>query len=122
MKKLEQEIKTYLTERGWDNLKPADLAKSISIESAELLELFQWNDLSVEDVKNDPAHFAKVKKELADVFIYSLDMAVILGVDSEEIILDKLAQIKKKYPAETMKKDGGSSYLEIKEKHRREAD
>ena len=53
MKKLEQEIKTYLIERGWDNLKPADLAKSISIESAELLELFQWNDLSAEDVRNE---------------------------------------------------------------------
>ena len=41
MKKYEKTIKKYLKERGWDNLRPSDVAKSISIEAAELLELFQ---------------------------------------------------------------------------------
>lgn len=118
MKNLEKNIYEYLKERGWDNLKPSDLAKSISIESAELLELFQWKDMTTEEVKNDPAHFEKVKKELADVFIYALDMAVVLGIDSEQIIKSKLNEIKEKYPAETMKNDDGTSYIQIKERHR----
>jgi NTP pyrophosphatase (non-canonical NTP hydrolase) len=45
----------------------------------------------------------KVKKELADVFIYALDMAVVLGLDSEEIIKAKLEEVKVKYPAEEIK-------------------
>jgi dCTP diphosphatase len=118
MKDLEKDIYKYLEERGWDNLKPSDLAKSISIESAELLELFQWKDMTTEEVKSNPEHFEKVKKELADVFIYALDMAVILKLDSEEIIRSKLDEIKRKYPAETMKGDDGSGYIQIKEDHR----
>lgn len=42
MKEQEDAIREYLAERGWDQLRPSDLAKSISIEAAELLELFQW--------------------------------------------------------------------------------
>jgi len=118
MKNLEKDIGEYLKERGWSDLKPSDLAKSISIESAELLELFQWKDMTAEEVKHNPTHFEKVKKELADVFIYALDMSVVLGIDSEEIIRLKLNEIKKKYPAETMKEDDGRAYVQIKENHR----
>jgi hypothetical protein len=46
MKDIEQEIKEYLVERGWYGLAPADLAKSIMIEGAELLELFQLKKLT----------------------------------------------------------------------------
>ena len=54
MKELEQYILQYLQERGWDNLKPVDIAKSIMIEGAELLEVFQWTNQSLGEVKNDP--------------------------------------------------------------------
>lgn len=127
MKKIESEIRTYLEERNWNNLRPSDIAKSISIESAELLELFQWTDKTIAEVKNDKELFAEVKKELADVFIYALDMAVLLDVDSEQIILDKLASVKEKYPAEIIRKSrkvkdcdtvDESVYLKLKQQHR----
>lgn len=97
MKYLEEEISKYLKERKWDNLRPSDVAKSISIESAELLELFQWSSLTIDETKQDERLLSEIKKELADVFIYALDMAVILNLDTEQIIREKLKQVRKKY-------------------------
>lgn len=123
MKKLEQEIARYLKERGWDTMTPSDMAKSISIESAELLELFQWGNKNITEIKADDAHMQKIRGELADVFIYCLDMAVLLGVDSEAAILEKLEHNKKKYPAKEMTQannKGHERYLEIKQQYRDE--
>lgn len=104
MKSLECTILSHLKERGWDKLRPVDLAKSIMIEGAELLELFQWSNQSLAEVKIDKAKIEEIKKELADVFIYAIEMSVLLGFDSEKIILKKLRAAQKKYPAKLMKK------------------
>ncbi len=126
MKKYEKVIKQYLKERSWDNLRPADLAKSISIESAELLELFQWTNQSLDEIKSNKEKVEKIKKELADVLIYCFDMSVLLGFDTGKIILEKINQIKKKYPANLFKNrdkkiDAGSEeiYWKIKNEHRK---
>ncbi len=103
MKDLERIIKQYLKARRWDTLRPSDVAKSIMIEGAELLELFQWENLSLEEVKKDKEKLEAIKKELADVLIYALQMAVLLELDSEKIIRKKLAHAKKKYPAKLLR-------------------
>lgn len=129
MKTVEHKIYEYLAERGWNKLRPSDLAKSICIEAAELLEIFQWTSLSLEETKRDREKMKRVRHELADVFIYALDMAVLLGFDAEQIIREKLEHVKKKYPAELMRKnakrDSGSGadpgYLRIKNHHRQNA-
>ncbi|MBI2630697.1 nucleotide pyrophosphohydrolase [Candidatus Nomurabacteria bacterium] len=125
MKKYEKHIKTYLKERDWDNLRPADLAKSISIEAAELLELFQWTSQSLEEVKKDKEKIEMIKKELADVLIYCFEMNILFGFDTGKILLDKLEKAKKKYPAHLFKNrnkgvDAGSEdiYWKIKKQHR----
>ncbi len=125
MKKYEQEIRKYLKERKWDNLRPADLAKSISIESAELLELFQWENKSLEEIKKDKEKVEAIKKELADVLLYCFDMSVLLKLDTGKIILEKLKKVKEKYPAHLFKNrdknvDAGSEeiYWKIKKEHR----
>lgn len=126
MKKYEKVIREYLVERSWDNLRPADLAKSIAIEASELLEIFQWTNQSLADVKKDKEKLELIKKELADVLTYCFDMSVLLEFDTGKIMLDKLEQVKKKYPAHLFKNrdknvDAGSEdvYWKIKEKHRR---
>ncbi|MFA7252514.1 MAG: MazG-like family protein [Candidatus Paceibacterota bacterium] len=126
MKKYEREIKKYLEERSWDNLRPADIAKSICIESAELLELFQWTNNSLGEVKQDKEKLEHIKKELADVLTYCFDMSVLLGFDTGKILLDKLEKVKKKYPANLFKNrdkntDAGSEniYWKIKKEHRK---
>lgn len=125
MKDFEDAIREYLKERSWDTLRPADIAKSIAIESAELLELFQWTNQSLDEVKKDAEKVEAIKKELADVLTYCFDMSVLLEFDTGKILLDKLEKVKKKYPAHLFKNrsknvDAGSEdiYWKIKKKHR----
>ena len=126
MKELEKDILRHLEERGWDNLRPADVAKSIMIEGAELLELFQWENLPLAEIKSNPEKLKEIAKELADVLTYALEMSVLLQLDTEKIIREKLEHVAKKYPAELMKKTGGepgsaadSEYWRIKKEHRK---
>ena len=74
---------------------PENLAKSIVIEAAELLECFQWSD-----EKYDLQH---VKEELADVMVYSQNLLDKLELDADEIINMKMAQNEAKYPVEKAK-------------------
>ena len=118
MNNLEKEIKEYLEERGWNNKMVSDYAKSISIEAAELLEIFQWRAMNADDVKKDSEAFGKVKKELADVLIYCLDIAVALNIHPDEIIREKLAHNKAKFPAGVVK-GNSARYYEIKKEYRK---
>jgi len=103
MSPLVEELRAYLAERNWLELRPSDISKSISIEAAELLELFQWIDCTVAELKDDPERLTEVKKELGDVLIYCLEMCVILDLDPEEVVRMKLALAAKKYPADVVK-------------------
>ena len=95
MEELIKEIGKFNKERDWDQFhSPENLAKSISIEAGELLECFQWNN----DYNKE-----EVCEELADVFTYCIQMAMKLGVNPEEIILNKLEKTKKKYPVDKAK-------------------
>ena len=95
MKKLMEEIEQFNKERDWDQFhSPENLAKSIAIESGELLECFQWNNNYNKD---------EVCEELADVFTYCIMIADKLNVDPEEIILKKLDKTRKKYPVDKAK-------------------
>jgi NTP pyrophosphatase (non-canonical NTP hydrolase) len=125
MKEHEDAIREYLVERGWDQLRPGDLAKSISIEASELLELFQWTNPSLAEVKENSEKLEAIKKELADVLIYCLDMSVLLGLDTGDIIMKKLEKVREKYPADLFKnrnkeQDTGSedAYWKIKKESR----
>ena len=91
MNHLQSHIKKFLDDRGWINLQPANLAKSISIEAAELLELFQWDNPTIEETLKDTPRMEDIQKELADIMIYCLQVSIFLKLDPEKIILDKLA-------------------------------
>jgi NTP pyrophosphatase (non-canonical NTP hydrolase) len=91
MKNIVDEIIKFRNERGWEhNDKPENLAKSIIIEAAELLENYQWGP--------DHADLENVKEEIADVVIYAMAMAYDLGFDIEEMIYEKLEKNALKYP------------------------
>lgn len=107
-----KEILKFRDERNWKQFhNPKDLAISISLEAAELLEIFQW---SAEDVvcheKMD-----RIREELADVINYCVLMADACGLDLDEIIREKIKKNREKYPVE---KSYGSKekYMERKEK------
>jgi dCTP diphosphatase len=91
-KSLHDEIHAFVAEREWAQFhSPANLAKSISIEAAELLECFQWSD---------DADQARVQDELADVLTYCLLLVDRLGVDPDQIVREKLALTRAKYPVD----------------------
>ena len=103
MLKIQQDIRNFLEERDWINENAAGYAKSISIEAAELLEHFQWNEPTASELKKDPEKLEKIRKELADVLIYCLDFSVIIGVDAEEVVRAKIEHNRKKFPVELVK-------------------
>ena len=115
-------IKKYLDERDWNNLVPADIAKSIMIEGAELLELFQWKNHTVEEINADPALKLNMQKEIADVVIYAIELAIHLDLDIGEAIKMKIEHNAKKYPASKIKdsKSGDDFYIDQKMKYRKE--
>jgi dCTP diphosphatase len=87
-----EELRRFVEERDWAQFhSPVNLAKSLVIEAGELLECFQWNDDAPED---------KVIDELADVLTYARLLAARLGVDPNQIVLDKLDTTRAKYPIE----------------------
>ena len=95
MKNLISKIKLFAEERDWLKFNtPENLAKSISIESAELLECYQWNN---------NANIDEVKEELADVLNYALLMCAQLDLDPEQIVLDKMEKTRLKYPIDKCK-------------------
>ena len=86
-------IRKFTEDRDWNQFHtPSNLAKSIAIEAAELLECFQWSE-----EEYDLQH---VKEELADVLVYCQDMLDSLGLDADEIVNMKMDQNEKKYPVE----------------------
>ncbi len=125
MTDLERRVKKFLVQRGWDELRPGDVAKSISIEAAELLEHFNWENPTLEEFKQQRANMKDVAPELADVLICCLELAVLLNLDASRIVRAKLAAQSKKYPAALMRRsrngnDGaGEFYYKIKKAHRR---
>lgn len=95
MEEVMEKLIKFRDDRDWKQFQtPENLAKSISIESAELLENFQWdNDF-------DKKH---VEEELADVLIYSYLMAITMDMNVKEIMLKKIEKNEKKYPVEKSK-------------------
>lgn len=89
-------IRRFTEDRDWDQFhSPANLAKSLVIEAAELLECFQWSDTNY-DIQH-------VKEELADVLVYSQNMLDKLGLDADEIVNVKMSQNEAKYPVDKAK-------------------
>ncbi len=106
------QVLQFRDDRNWRQFhNPKDLAISLSLEAAELLEVFQW---SAEDLTCDDK-LDKICEELADVLSYCILMADACGLDLDEIVQSKVKKNAEKYPVE---KAFGSKekYTELKNK------
>ena len=91
-----ERIRKFTEDRDWDQFhSPANLAKSIVIEAAELLECFQWNETEYD--------LQQIKEELADVLVYSQNLLDKLELDADEIVNMKMEQNEAKYPVDKAK-------------------
>lgn len=104
-----EQVLRFRDDRNWRQFhNPKDLALSISLEAAELLEVFQWSgsDTVCESQKD------KIKEELADVLNYCILMADVCGLDMDEIVQEKIKRNNEKYPVEKAK-DSAKKYNEF---------
>jgi NTP pyrophosphatase (non-canonical NTP hydrolase) len=86
--------------RDWKQFHDSkNLAIALSIEAAELNEVFLWKDVPA----SEEVDKAKIKEELADVFAYALLLAEKHGLDVKEIVLEKIAKNNEKYPVDKAK-------------------
>lgn len=99
---LRQLVQNFVEERDWQRFHtPKNLAMSIAIETAELMEHFQW--LTVEEsiaVVQDETARAAIAEELADLLIYSLSFANSAGIDVSDAIMRKMVKNQVRFPAE----------------------
>ena len=105
-------VKKFRDDRNWKQFhNPKDLAISINLEAAELLEIFQWSADDLECIEK----LDKVKEELADVLCYSILLADRYGLDLDDIIQAKIRRNEEKYP---IKEAYGNKakYTELKQK------
>jgi NTP pyrophosphatase (non-canonical NTP hydrolase) len=100
--KLAAALRRFAEERDWEQFHtPKNLATSVVVESAELLELFQWSrGQSGWDEMAEPNLKARAEEELADVLIYILRFADLAKIDLEAAVIRKIEQNAEKYPAE----------------------
>ena len=88
---LKKLVARFRDERDWKKYHtPKDLSLSISIEAAELLELFQWRDGHCDK--------ERLEEEMADVMIYLLSLADVADIDLGEAVIKKLEKNEEKYP------------------------
>jgi NTP pyrophosphatase (non-canonical NTP hydrolase) len=97
MKELIKEVIKFRDERNWKQYhNPKDLAISLTLEAAELLENFQWSSTEEAEKTNREA----IAEELADVLMYAILLSDVMNYDLKTIIENKLEKNRMKYPVE----------------------
>lgn len=119
------ELKTAVTkfrdERGWRERNNAkNIAISLCLEAAELLEHFQWDDTPENEIKSDAVKLTDIAFEMADCFVYLLAFSERMNVDIASHVLQKLKLTAKKYPLSRFNKKHQDIeyYYQIKKKYR----
>ena len=103
--KINNEVEKFIKDRDWDQFHTVkNLSMALSVESSELLEIFQWmTEAQTGTVKDDAKLKLKVEEEIADIFIYLLRIANKTEVNLEEAVLSKIKKNALKYPVEKSK-------------------
>lgn len=95
-------IAEFIKERDWEQFhSPKNLSMSITIEAAELMELFQWMDVDEARSRSmQPDCRRRIEEEIADIAIYILSLCNTLGLDLSSCIERKIEKNRRKYPRE----------------------
>jgi dCTP diphosphatase len=99
---LRDAMRQFVAERDWEQFhSPKNLVMGLSVEAAELMEHFLWEDTEASRrVIDDPSRLGEVADEMADVALYLLALSNGLGIDLSDAITTKLAKTALKYPVE----------------------
>lgn len=101
MEKLKKQVKKFIQARDWEQYHaPKNLAMALSVEAAEIVEIFQWKE---GQQALTPGEIEELKQEIGDVLIYLLELAEKYDIDLIQAAKDKMALNELKYPAEKVK-------------------
>lgn len=100
LESLQKKVARFRDERNWKrHHNPKNLVISILVEAAELAEHFQWESMAEAlNHRKGTVKKAKIAAELADVIIYCLSLADIMGIDLTTAIIEKLRHNRQKFP------------------------
>lgn len=102
--KIRKRLEKFTKDRDWEQFhSPKNLSMALSVEVAELVEIFQWSNSGGLDEITDPKKREKIKEEIADIFIYLIKISSKLDFDLDVIINEKIDRNEKKYPIEKSK-------------------
>jgi NTP pyrophosphatase (non-canonical NTP hydrolase) len=103
LEELKERLRVFVAERDWDQFhSPKNLAMALSVEAAELVELFQWLT-EAESAALDGERRRRAAEELADVLVYLVRIADRLDIDLLQAAGEKLESNAVKYPAERVR-------------------
>ncbi|MFX1283815.1 MAG: nucleotide pyrophosphohydrolase [Promethearchaeota archaeon] len=105
IKELKLLVADFINRRNWNKYHTVkNLAMSISIEAAEIMELFQWltTEEAAEQIKTDLNLKTKLEDELADVLIYCLSLGYHAKIDLNKVIREKLIRNEDRFPVEVV--------------------
>lgn len=114
IQKLKDLVEKFRTQRNWGTHHSSkNLAVSIAIEAAELMEHFQWDEYKEENTD-------ELESELADIIVYCLYFAISNKIDIAKAVKKKIDKTSKKYPIRIFnhKKDDPKDYWRIKKSYR----
>lgn len=100
---LKERLRRFTAERDWEQFhSPKNLSMALIVETAELVEHFQWFT-EAQSAHLTPDELSAVEEEMADVFIYLTRLSDILGVDLLDAARRKIERNEKKYPADQVR-------------------
>jgi len=104
LEKIKLKLREFSRERDWEQYHtPKNLSMALSVEVAELAEIFQWsNDGGLNEIK-DPDIRDHIEKEIADIFNYLVKLVDMLNMDLEKASLNKIVENSNKYPVNKAK-------------------
>jgi len=113
IQRIQAELARFAVEREWEQFhSPKNLTMALAGEAGELLALFQWlTEDESRNITTNPTKLARIREEMADVFIYLARLADVLRVDMEQIVCDKMADNANRYPV-TLAKGNAIKYSE----------
>ena len=103
MDDLIQKLRDFVRERDWEQFhSPKNLAMALSVEVAEIVEMFQW--MTEEQSRNlNPEKLSELKEEIGDVMIYLTNLADKFWINPVEAAKEKIEINNRKYPADKVK-------------------
>jgi len=101
METLKKQIKEFIRARDWEQYHdPKNLAMALSVEAAEIVEIFQWKE---SHQQLSPQEIEMLRQEIGDVLVYLLELADRYQIDIVQAAGEKIALNEEKYPVEQVK-------------------